>query len=114
MARKTLLIAFPLGGIIAAEIANKKEDVQVDPHEPVRVPVEYGESLIADKFAYEAQPKGKQAPANETPDPEKLKKLEAAVAAAQKAVDGAKSEPSKAKAQKYLASTEKALAAAKA
>ena len=51
---RTMKIAFAHGGIVPGSVLAKKtkDDKKVGPHEPVDVETSYGESLIADKFAY--------------------------------------------------------------
>lgn len=59
----SMFIAFSHGGILPSSITGGDER-RVGPHEPVRVPRSYGEHLIADRFAYEAEaPKKKADPA---------------------------------------------------
>lgn len=52
--KETMWIAFPNGGIIPASITGEK-DRAVDAHDPVKVPSEYGQHLVHDRFAYEAE-----------------------------------------------------------
>ena len=56
----SISIAFSHGGILPASITGGTER-RVGPHEPVRVPRSYGEHLIADRFAYEAEAPKKKA-----------------------------------------------------
>lgn len=65
--KETVHIAFPYGGILPAGIAGEK-DRPVGPHEPVRVPKSYGDSLVEDRFAYVAEPKKKPREKSEKPD----------------------------------------------
>jgi hypothetical protein len=50
----SIWIAFPNGGRIPAKLAGGTEK-KVGPHEPVKVPGDYGRSLVDDRFAYEAE-----------------------------------------------------------
>lgn len=52
---ETMYIAFPFGGSIPGPVLNEKEDKKVGPHDPIRVPRSYGEHLVSDRFAYEAE-----------------------------------------------------------
>lgn len=87
---ETMWIAFPNGGILPKDVT-KSEERKVGPHEAVRVPRTYGQHLVDDHFAYEAEePKkakaeggGKQV---QKPD---LAKLQDVVAQAEAAVAGA-------------------------
>jgi predicted lipid-binding transport protein (Tim44 family) len=111
MSRKTKLIAFPGGGIIPSEINDGKGDKEIPPHEPVRVPIEYGDSLINDRFAVEVpQTEMKKKPANKktAADPD-IEALKTKVAQAEKAVAAAKTDETKAKAQEFLDEAKKAL-----
>lgn len=53
MSRNSMWVAFPHGGIIPADVAGGAEK-KVGPHEAVSVPRTYGEHLVHDRFAYEA------------------------------------------------------------
>lgn len=57
---KKICIAFRHGGIIPAAVLGAKEDKTLNAHEPFEVPAAYGQSLIDDRFAYEAQPEKKK------------------------------------------------------
>lgn len=59
MSKETMWIAFPNGGIIPAAVTGGK-DRQVDAHEAVKVPAEYGRHLVHDRFAYEAASPGRK------------------------------------------------------
>lgn len=61
-----MFIAFPNGGILPADISGGEEK-KVSAHEPVRVPRTYGEHLVSDHFAYEAEPP-KKADSAKKPD----------------------------------------------
>lgn len=52
--KETMWVAFPNGGIIPASITGGK-DRAVNAHEPIKVPAEYGEHLVHDRFAYKAE-----------------------------------------------------------
>lgn len=60
---ETMHIAFPHGGTIPASVLKEKGDRKVGPHEAVRVPRSYGEHMVSDRFAYEADPANSKAPA---------------------------------------------------
>lgn len=51
---ETMWVAFPNGGILPKDITKSKER-PVGPHEAVRVPRTYGQHLVDDRFAYEAE-----------------------------------------------------------
>jgi hypothetical protein len=110
MSRKTKLIAFPGGGIIPSEINDGKGDKEIPPHEPVRVPIEYGDSLINDRFAVEVPQSEAKKPRNKktAADPN-IAALKNKVAQAEKAVAAAKTDETKAKAQEFLDEAKKAL-----
>lgn len=118
MAHKKKAITFPRGGVLPAAIVGGDKDKTIPPHEPVRVPSDYGQSLIDDKFAVEAVAKSEKAPDKKKTSnddgtkPPNLTALKAAVTKAKKAVEGAKTDESKAKAEDYLSTAEQALAAA--
>ncbi len=89
----TMYIAFPNGGIIPTKLADGKER-KVGPHEAVKVPRDYGESLVSDRFAYETDPAAAKTARNarlSEPDAHSvreaaLKKAEADIAARETAV----------------------------
>jgi len=112
MAKKTMRIAFPFGGILPAEITGGKEKT-VPPHEPVSVPVAYGRQLTDDRFAYDAE---KMKPAAqkkvEAPLPE-FTDLEKSVEDARTALEAAQDLESQGKAQAALDEAERALADAR-
>jgi len=110
MSRKTKLIAFPGGGIIPSEINDGKGDKEIPPHEPVRVPIEYGDSLINDRFAVEVPQSEAKKPRNKkTAAKPNIAALKNKVAQAEKAVAAAKTDETKAKAQEFLDEANKAL-----
>ena len=51
----SMFIAFQFGGTIPGSVLGGK-DRKVGPHEAVKVPRDYGDSLVADRFAYETDP----------------------------------------------------------
>ena len=51
---KSIMIAFPNGGILPDAIAGKNS-AKIEPHKPVSVPEAYGLQLINDRFAVLAQ-----------------------------------------------------------
>lgn len=57
---KKICIAFRHGGIIPATVLGTEEDKRLNAHEPIEVPASYGQSLIDDRFAYEAEPEKKK------------------------------------------------------
>lgn len=59
MSKETMWVAFPNGGIIPAAITGD-DDRPVEAHEPVKVPADYGRHLVHDRFAYEAEQRGKK------------------------------------------------------
>lgn len=63
----TMHIAFPNGGILPASVTGGKE-TSVPPHEAVKVPRTYGEHLVHDRFAYEAEAPKARKKAGPTPD----------------------------------------------
>lgn len=72
---KTMKIAFPNGGIVPASVLKADADKRLGPHEPVSVPEAYGQSLVADRFAYAYDPRtAPRAPA----DPVKVAEEKAA------------------------------------
>lgn len=89
----TMYIAFPNGGIIPAKLVDETER-RVGPHEAVKVPRDYGESLVTDRFAYEtdaAAAKPARSARQSEPDAHSvrevaLKKAEADIAARETAV----------------------------
>lgn len=106
--KETMLIAFPNGGILPASITGDK-DKPVDPHDPVRVPRDYGEHLVHDRFAYEPAPKGKKgkgAPDDDTA----AKQLEAGLVELRKKVEETADVAEKAKLAEAVAEAEKKLA----
>ncbi|NTI27662.1 hypothetical protein [Rhizobium rhizogenes] len=118
MASKTMAIAFARGGILPASVMKTKKDVAVAPHDPVDVPIEYGQQLVTDKFAYDAAEAAAEAKAAATAA---TKAKAAAIDAAQKAVDEAKvklaaatDDAAKAAAEVELKAAEDVLAAVKA
>ncbi|WP_420415120.1 hypothetical protein [Roseibium sp.] len=111
MSRKTKLIAFPGGGIIPSVLNDGKGDKEIPPHEPVRVPFEYGESLINDRFAVEVtQPEAKKPRKKKAATAPNITALKAKVAQAEKAVAAAKTDETKGKAQAFLDEAKQALA----
>lgn len=77
--KETMWIAFPNGGILPATITGGK-DRDVDAHEPVRVPADYGKHLVHDRFAYEATPKGKATKPSSSDSADARLRLEATLA----------------------------------
>lgn len=67
MSKETMWIAFPNGGIIPAAVTGGK-DRQVDAHEAVKVPADYGRHLVHDRFAYEAEAPGRKPKQAKTDD----------------------------------------------
>jgi hypothetical protein len=109
----TMFIAFPNGGILPAGIAGPGER-KIGPHEPVRVPNAYGEHLLADRFAYEAEaPKKAARKPEDGGKPADLFALEDAVKAAEAAVAAASDDDAKTAAEAELAAANLALAKAK-
>lgn len=51
LAAAVMTIAFPNGGILPTEITGGAERA-VPAHEPVEVPLAYGQQLVGDRFAY--------------------------------------------------------------
>ncbi|MEN5300189.1 hypothetical protein ABE530_17875 [Brucella sp. TWI559] len=51
--KSTILVAFPNGGIIPANVLEMKNNVSVLPHQPIEVPKVYGDHLISDRIAYD-------------------------------------------------------------
>ena len=92
----TMFIAFPNGGTVPASVTGGK-DRKVGPHEAVKVPRDYGDSLVDDRFAYESDPAtAKAAGAARKPGTDNLgereaslKKAEADIAARETAVKSA-------------------------
>lgn len=62
MNEQDMLIAFPNGGRLPVGTVGNAKEISVPAHEPVRVPLSYGEHLVADRFAYRAS-EPKKAPA---------------------------------------------------
>lgn len=109
---ETMYIAFPFGGSIPGPVLNEKEDRKVGPHDPVRVPRSYGEHLVNDRFAYEAEPPKKAA----KPVPPKdvtIEDLEARLAATHKAIGEAADLEAKGKLEAEAAAIEAEIAALK-
>lgn len=52
MAKTEIVIAMKNGGLLHKAAMNTTADVRVGAHEPVKVPLVYGNQLIADHFAY--------------------------------------------------------------
>jgi hypothetical protein len=87
MSKKMICIAFRHGGIIPAAVLGAEKNKFLNAHEPFEVPATYGQSLIDDRFAYEAKPekkKGKEKPVDATDA------KAAAIDAAQQKVDAAR------------------------
>lgn len=109
---KKICIAFRHGGIIPAAVLGVKEDKPLNAHEPFEVPSAYGQSLINDRFAYEAQLEKKKG--KDKSDDVANKAIEAA----QQKVDAAKTAlasadmADKPAAEAVLAQTEAELASA--
>lgn len=101
MSKKTMTIAFPRGGIIPAAVLSIKEDKVCSPHEPVKVPTDYGQHLIDDRFAVAVTSRTSDSEEKPEMDAASKKKAEADataaakkkaedIAAAEKKVEGAK------------------------
>ena len=110
----TIFIAFKNGGRLPKEITGGEEKV-VPPHEAVRVPRTYGESLIEDRFAYltEAQKKAPSSPTTSKPEggPDRAA-LEDAVAQAELDLATATDDDAKSAAELSLAKAKEDLAKA--
>ncbi|HEV2504404.1 MAG TPA: hypothetical protein VGV39_15100 [Mesorhizobium sp.] len=94
---ETMHIAFPNGGSIPASVLKEKDDRKVGPHEAVRVPRSYGEHMVANRFAYEADPAKAKAPATGTKGSadgreEDLKKFASVLASREEALKTAESD----------------------
>jgi hypothetical protein len=59
MAKDTISIAFPQGGIIPASVIKAAADRHCEALEVVEVPLSYGKHLISDRFAVAADPVAK-------------------------------------------------------
>lgn len=99
MSKETMLIAFPNGGILPADITGGAER-RVGPHEAVEVPFAYGDHLVNDRFAYEAKPPRKSAA---------RAKLEKRIAELQAGLDRATKPEDKAKLEGEIAKARAAL-----
>lgn len=118
MAKKTIFIAAPHGIILNAAAMDVKADIHVGPHEPVEVPLAYGEHLIADRFAIEVDaPKADDKASVKKAAAEKVAAdkaaAEKAVAEAEAAVAAASDDAAKVEAEKNLAAARAALDALK-
>jgi hypothetical protein len=61
MSKKMITVSSPRGIILEAKAMGTDKDVRVGPHEPVDVPEDYGNHLIADRFVVPAEhPKAKR------------------------------------------------------
>lgn len=90
MASSKIGIAFFSGGIIPAAILKKDKDVRVGPHEAIDVPADYGQHLIADRFAYAKDfEKPAKAPKKEPTSAAELAAAEQAVTDAKAKLDAA-------------------------
>ena len=84
----TMFIAFPNGGVIPASITGGK-DRKVAPHEAVKVPKNYGDSLVEDRFAYATDPEtAKAATASRKASADDLGEREASLKKAETDVAG--------------------------
>ncbi|CUX40508.1 conserved hypothetical protein [Agrobacterium deltaense Zutra 3/1] len=92
MSKKTMSIAFPRGGIIPAAVLSLKEDKVCSPHEPVKVPIEYGQHLVDDRFAVAVTGKSSDSDEKSETDAAVKKKAEADAAAKKKLEDIAAAE----------------------
>ncbi|CUX63279.1 hypothetical protein [Agrobacterium genomosp. 13] len=92
MSKKTITIAFPRGGIIPAAVLSLKEDKVCSPHEPVKVPTDYGQHLIDDRFAVAITSRTSDSEEKAEADAAAKKKAEAGEAAKKKAEDIAAAE----------------------
>ncbi|CVI59519.1 hypothetical protein CFBP4996_18145 [Agrobacterium leguminum] len=92
MSKKTMTIAFPRGGIIPAAVLSIKEDKVCSPHEPVKVPTDYGQHLIDDRFAVAVTSRTSDSEEKAEMDAAAKKKAEADAAAKKKAEDIAAAE----------------------
>ena len=81
MAKKSMIIAFANGGLLAATAMGTKKDVPVAPLEPVEVPEAYGRHLVDDRFAYEVE-QAAEKPSRESGRSGKPKPMPAPVPAA--------------------------------
>ncbi len=92
MSKKTITIAFPRGGIIPAAVLSIKEDKVCSPHEPVKVPTDYGQHLIDDRFAVAVTSRTSDSEEKAEMDAAAKKKAEEAAAAKKRAEDIAAAE----------------------
>ncbi|SON55526.1 hypothetical protein HDIA_1985 [Hartmannibacter diazotrophicus] len=112
MAEKKIWVAFRNKGVLPKALMGTEKDINVGPHEPVRVPETYGNHLIADRFAYAADELAKQRAAARKGTAKSIAAAEKAVADAKETLDKAGDDlAAKADAEKALAAAEAALAA---
>lgn len=112
---KKIWIALPLGGLLARAAMGTEKDVEVPPHKPVAVPVAYGQSLIENRFAIEAEAetakKGGNSGKQASGTPDAIAAAETAVSEAKAAVEAAGDDMvAKADAEAKLKAAEDALA----
>lgn len=104
---ETMMIAFPNGGILPADITGGKERA-VSAHEAVEVPRSYGQHLVDDRFAYEAKP-ARKSKALAAAEAERTK-LEKQLADLRENQGRASSQDAKAKIAEKIADAERRLA----
>lgn len=116
-AKSSMMIQFPRGGIIPADVLKLKDDRVCSPNEPVKVPKDYGDHLVERRIAVAVGETTKSKPKAATPkkgEDGPHAALEANVTKAEKAVANAKTDATKAKAQEFLDAANQALADATA
>lgn len=116
-AKSSMMIQFPRGGIIPADVLKSDKDRDCGPGEPVKVPKAYADHLIERRIAVAAEEatkaKMKSAPPKkENTDPHA--ELKAKITEAEKALVEAETEEAKADAQKFLDTANQALSDAAA
>jgi hypothetical protein len=107
----TMYIAFSHGGRLPSSVTGEPKERKVPPHEAVRVPRAYGEHLVHDKFAYEAEAPKKKVDAGRG---KRLQDIEAQIAQVRQAVEDAADAAEKERLERDLAALEQDLAVAKA
>lgn len=131
-AKSSMMIQFPRGGIIPADVLKSEKDRDCGPGEPVKVPKAYADHLIERRIAVAAEettkantkattPKGKETANPKTKDAtaktandDPHAALKENVAKGEKAVANARTDATKAKAQEFLDAAKQALADASA
>jgi hypothetical protein len=103
----TITIAFPNGGILPSSVTGGAEK-PIGAHQPVEVPLAYGQHLINDRFAYKARPPRKNK--SESPVVTARMRLEAQLASLREQGGTATHPDHKAKLAEQIAGAEAQLA----